>query len=419
MSHCGHEFEPTEGQNFPCFREDRLLNPSSDNLDIHDRIWHKRSCKNRQTCEDSSHNISSNGQWRLYSKHNCHHPRLFDSDSLIESNPGSDSLMNLGSDSLIESNFDSTIRQKSSKCIVSSSTSHNQHSFNVSSSHESNSNHSANSNYSTNSNLSTSPYLYHFLVLVLLTVAQCADGCSSRSTPKPRPPSHSAMARPNITFQTYACPPAYAAWYCLNGATCFTVKIADSILYNCECADGYMGQRCEFKDLDGTYLPTRERLLMGMGLVGSTSKVGPVFLAVFFIILAAGVVSFIVTRTRTKAKKARIIKQQTSSDTISHLDSISSPSACSVLSLGSTGSSPMGVSGLHSGSSGYYCSTPTLNTDMTVLGQSISYSLSHQRYPYLANYQGAELRSIHRQHDNNRSMIVSSRIPAKHLNHTR
>ena len=59
------------------------------------------------------------------------------------------------------------------------------------------------------------------------------DACSSRSTPKPRPPSHSAM-RPNITFQTYACPPAYAAWYCLNGATCFTVKIAESILYNCE-----------------------------------------------------------------------------------------------------------------------------------------------------------------------------------------
>ena len=40
--------------------------------------------------------------------------------------------------------------------------------------------------------------------------------------------------RPNITFQTYACPPAYAAWYCLNGATCFTVKIGSSILYNCE-----------------------------------------------------------------------------------------------------------------------------------------------------------------------------------------
>ena len=59
-----------------------------------------------------------------------------------------------------------------------------------------------------------------------------SDACSSRSTPKPRPPS--PTMRPNITFQTYACPPAYAAWYCLNGATCFTVKIGISILYNCE-----------------------------------------------------------------------------------------------------------------------------------------------------------------------------------------
>ena len=58
------------------------------------------------------------------------------------------------------------------------------------------------------------------------------DACSSRSTPRPRPPS--PTMRPNITFQTYACPPAYAAWYCLNGATCFTVKIDRSILYNCE-----------------------------------------------------------------------------------------------------------------------------------------------------------------------------------------
>ncbi|XP_022191270.1 protein gurken-like isoform X2 [Nilaparvata lugens] len=89
----------------------------------------------------------------------------------------------------------------------------------------------------------------------------CADGddaCSSRSTPKPRPPA--PTARPNVTFHTYACPPAYATWYCLNGATCFTVKIAESLLYNCECANGYMGQRCEFKDLEGSYLPSRQRV---------------------------------------------------------------------------------------------------------------------------------------------------------------
>ena len=66
----------------------------------------------------------------------------------------------------------------------------------------------------------------------VLTFRYFPDACSSRSTPRPRPPS--PTMRPNITFQTYACPPAYAAWYCLNGATCFTVKIDRSILYNCE-----------------------------------------------------------------------------------------------------------------------------------------------------------------------------------------
>lgn len=60
-----------------------------------------------------------------------------------------------------------------------------------------------------------------------------AGACSSRSTPRPRPPPQPTM-RPNITFQTYACPEAYAKWYCLNGATCFSVKIGESILYNCE-----------------------------------------------------------------------------------------------------------------------------------------------------------------------------------------
>jgi len=153
------------------------------------------------------------------------------------------------------------------------------------------------------------------LLVILLVNFPSADGCSSRSTPKPRPPSHSAI-RPNITFQTYACPPAYAAWYCLNGATCFTVKIADSILYNCECADGYMGQRCEFKDLDGTYLPARERLSMlwnpGSSLMhGSSSdnnigqsRVGNVFLGVLLIVVATVVGAAVYTKSRSKAKRA-------------------------------------------------------------------------------------------------------------------
>uniref|UniRef100_A0AAG5DQC9 EGF-like domain-containing protein n=1 Tax=Anopheles atroparvus TaxID=41427 RepID=A0AAG5DQC9_ANOAO len=105
------------------------------------------------------------------------------------------------------------------------------------------------------------------MFLIFSSALRMTDGCSSRTTPKPRPPS--STPRPNITFHTYKCPPAYAAWYCLNDATCFTVKIGDSLLYNCECADGYMGPRCEYKDLDGSYLPTRPRVMLETASIAS------------------------------------------------------------------------------------------------------------------------------------------------------
>lgn len=105
------------------------------------------------------------------------------------------------------------------------------------------------------------------MFIIFISTFRMTDGCSSRTTPKPRPPS--STPRPNITFHTYKCPPAYAAWYCLNDATCFTVKIGDSLLYNCECADGYMGPRCEYKDLDGSYLPTRPRVMLETASIAS------------------------------------------------------------------------------------------------------------------------------------------------------
>lgn len=65
-----------------------------------------------------------------------------------------------------------------------------------------------------------------------------ADACNSRTVPRPRttpaPQVSTTTPRPNITFQTFTCPPDFATWYCLNGATCFLVKIGDGQLYNCE-----------------------------------------------------------------------------------------------------------------------------------------------------------------------------------------
>lgn len=103
-------------------------------------------------------------------------------------------------------------------------------------------------------------YAVMFFMLVFYATLSFTNGCSSRSMPKPRPSG--PTPRPNITFHTYACPPMYADVYCMNGATCFTVKIGEHLLYNCECAEGFVGSRCEYKDLDSSYLLSRKNILL-------------------------------------------------------------------------------------------------------------------------------------------------------------
>nr|XP_018897374.1 PREDICTED: protein spitz-like isoform X1 [Bemisia tabaci] len=137
--------------------------------------------------------------------------------------------------------------------------------------------------------------LPYFVLLVFSYLAAITDACSSRSTPKPRPPL--PTARPNITFDTYVCPPNYAKEYCLSGGTCFTVKIGESILFNCECADGFMGQRCEFKDLEGSYLPTRKAVLLETASIASGATIA-VLLVVF-----AGVSMYIHIQRRHKQQR--------------------------------------------------------------------------------------------------------------------
>lgn len=122
------------------------------------------------------------------------------------------------------------------------------------------------------------------LVLYISAILRIAGACSSRSTPRPRPPPQPTV-RPNITFQTYACPEAYAKWYCLNGATCFSVKIGESILYNCECAEGFVGQRCEFKDLEGSYLASRQQVMIETASIAG----GVTLLIIILVIISVAV----------------------------------------------------------------------------------------------------------------------------------
>lgn len=115
-------------------------------------------------------------------------------------------------------------------------------------------------------------------ILALHTFGSLVEGCSSRSTPKPRPPVL-PVARPNPNFHTTTCPPSYADSFCLNGATCFTVDIGEFQTYYCECADGFMGMRCEFKDLDGSYTPSRHRVMLETASIASGATIA-VFLVV-------------------------------------------------------------------------------------------------------------------------------------------
>ncbi|XP_055390043.1 protein spitz-like, partial [Condylostylus longicornis] len=110
------------------------------------------------------------------------------------------------------------------------------------------------------------------------------EACSARTTPKPRPPP-TPTPRPNITFHTYKCPATYAEWYCLNDATCFSVKIGDEILYNCWCADGYMGPRCEYKEIDGSFLPTRPRIMMETASIASGATLAFIIVLILCLIL--------------------------------------------------------------------------------------------------------------------------------------
>ncbi|XP_017842877.1 protein spitz [Drosophila busckii] len=130
--------------------------------------------------------------------------------------------------------------------------------------------------------------------VLLLCCISLTSACSSRALNKPRPQEYSTpppdnviatTPRPNITFPIFSCPPTYAAWYCLNDATCFAVEIHNELLYNCECALGFMGPRCEYKEIDGSYLPTRNRVMLEKASIVSGATLAVIIMAMCLVML--------------------------------------------------------------------------------------------------------------------------------------
>lgn len=92
------------------------------------------------------------------------------------------------------------------------------------------------------SNLSSSSSPVTAILLLLSAVLGFSEACSSRNTPKLRPP-HLARPRPNITYRTFPCPAGPAEMLCQNGGTCFTL-FENSTDYFCKCAEGFCGLTC-------------------------------------------------------------------------------------------------------------------------------------------------------------------------------
>ncbi|KAM8714974.1 hypothetical protein ACLKA7_002081 [Drosophila subpalustris] len=176
------------------------------------------------------------------------------------------------------------------------------------------------------------------LLLLMVSFLGCPviiEACSSRTVPKPRPSISSSMSgtavpptkppptmvttprtttttttttpRPNITFPTYKCPENFDAWYCLNDAHCFAVKIAEQPVYSCECAIGFMGQRCEYKEIDGSYLPKRPRPMLEKASIASGAMCALVFM--LFVCLA-----FYLRFEQRAAKKAFELERELHED---------------------------------------------------------------------------------------------------------
>ncbi|XP_013101035.1 protein gurken [Stomoxys calcitrans] len=55
---------------------------------------------------------------------------------------------------------------------------------------------------------------------------------------------------------SFACTGQFLTEFCLNGGRCFRYPVGNHSFFSCECADGYVGERCESKSVNGVIVPT-------------------------------------------------------------------------------------------------------------------------------------------------------------------
>lgn len=84
-----------------------------------------------------------------------------------------------------------------------------------------------------------------------------AAGTSSNQQRQQQPQPNSGANKDQL-MRMGKCSLLFEENYCLNGGKCYNFTIANSTMPTCECADGFMGERCESKYLDGTYLSMRK-----------------------------------------------------------------------------------------------------------------------------------------------------------------
>ncbi|XP_030377034.1 protein gurken [Scaptodrosophila lebanonensis] len=117
----------------------------------------------------------------------------------------------------------------------------------------------------------------------------------------------------NYVREVLPCSDSYKSDFCLNGGRCFRFPLANHSFYSCECADGYVGERCESKTLNEQYViaPPAQELQPKIGMARIVLSF-PMLILLSTIYVAFGAVFMFrsVPKQRSEQNQLRLHKQR-------------------------------------------------------------------------------------------------------------